>query len=326
MLFGPVVFTCLLNALQKAGRTGLAEKVWRWARMVERMSWTVKVKWQLRPWCLPVLAYTIMIKLYAEEAKKAHFYGKEVDRRTSATIHKPSPFSRHVKVIGWGGNSIHGVGFPETDDTLTRSAMGRYCGMRMYRSMRNSAEAIHEKISELQNKGVPIHINKRELEIPKSDARFFNAILDIVGRHPHAAPRRVRRGPGHYRRQYHRKYLDYVCRGTLEWPPHPDLLEIGRDMMAAGFEIPLLFQKFFVGRPEVGGSLDRVKPRIERDRRVFAAQKIWSPREQVGKIMIPVQNTRTLDLSSKRWRRRRRPVPRQQLVRARRCGMARNIN
>jgi len=95
-------------------------------------------------------------------------------------------------------------------------------------------------------------------------------------------------------------------------------------MMAAGFEIPLLFQKFFVGRSEVGGSLDEVKPRMERDRRVFAAKKAWSPREQVGKIMIPVQNTKTLDLSSKRWRRGTRPIPRQRLVRALRWKM-RNI-
>ena len=321
MLHGPVVFTCILNALQKAGRTGLAEKVWQWARKVEKMSWTVKVEGQIRPWCLPVLAYTIMIKVYAEEAKKAQFNGKEVDRRMSATIQKPAPLSRHVKVIGWGRDFIRGADFPEDGGPLTRSALGRYCGMRIYRLMRNSADAIREKISKLRNYGIPIHISKGELEIPEPDARFFNAILDIVGRRPHEPPRRVIRGPGHYRRQYRKKYLDYVWRGVLEKPPHPDLLEVGRDMMAAGFEIPLLFQKFFVGRSEVGGSLDQVKPRMERDRRVFAAKKAWSPREQVGKIMIPVQNTKTLDLSSKRWRRGIRPIPRQRLVRALRWKM-----
>jgi len=307
MFLGPVVFTCILNALQKAGRTGLAEKVWRWAKIVEKMSWTIRIQGQLRPWCLPVLAYTIMIKLYATEVKKAHFYGKEVDRRTSATIQKPTPSSRHVGVIGWGGDSSRRADFPGTDGPLTRSALGRYCGMRIYRWMRNSAEAMREKMSELRNHGVPIHISKRELEIPEPDARFFNAILDIVGRHPYAPPRRVRCGPGHYRRQYRKSYMEYVWRGTLGRSTHPDLLEVGRDMMAGGFEIPLLFQKFFVGRPEVGGSLEQVKPRMERDRRVFAAKKVWNPREQVGKVTIPVQNNKTLDLSCKRWRKRRRP-------------------
>ena len=303
MLFGPVIFTCILNALQKAGRTNLAEKVWERARIAEKMSWTVKIKGQLRPWCLPVLAYTIMIKLYAAEARKA---GKVTDR-ISTMIQKPSSSSRRVRVIGWSGDSIRGADFPETGGPLTRSAKGRYFGMLMYRSMRISSQAIRMKISELRKQGIPVHISKRELQIPEPDARFFNAILDIVGRHPHR-PRRVRRGPGHYRRQYRKTYLNYVWRGILAMPPNPDLFEVGRDMMAAGFEIPLLFQKFFVGRPEIGGSLDQVKSRIERDRRVFAATKLWSPREQVGKIMIPVQNTRTLDLSSKRWRRRRRLV------------------
>ena len=305
MLLGPAIFTSLLNALQKAGRTGLAEKVWRRAKIAEKMSWTVKVDGKLRPWCLPVAAYTIMIKLYAEEAKKAHFYGKEVDRRMSISIQKPRPLSRHVMVAGWGGD------FSETGGPWTRSAMGRHLGMCMYRSMRNSAEYIHLEISKAQNQDIPIYVSERELEIPEPDIRFFNAILDIVGRHPYAPPRKLRSGPGQYRRQYRKRYLDYVWRGIQKKPPNPGLLEVGRDMMAAGFEIPLLFRKFFVGDPEVGSSLDQVRPRLERDRRVFAAKKVWSPREQVGRVMIPVQNTKTLDLSSGRWSRRRRPAPRQ---------------
>jgi hypothetical protein len=314
IFLGPVVFTSILNALEKKGRTGLAEKVWLWARMVEKMSWTVEVKGKLRPWCLPVLAYTIMIKLYAREAKKGQFYGEEVDRRMP--IQKPLPLSRHVRVIGWG----HGV---KAGNRLTRSALGRYLGMYIYRLMRISAEAIRMRISRLRN---PSILSKKELQIPEPDARFFNAILDIVGRHPDAPPRRVRHGPGHYRRQYRKRYLDYVWRGIQDRPPHPHptLLEVGRDMMAAGFEIPLLFQKLFVGRPEVGGSLDQVEPRLDRDRRVFAAKKLWSPREQVGKVTIPIQNTKTLVLSSKRWSRRQRPGLRRALRHEEKCKIGDN--
>lgn len=298
---GPVVFTCILNALQKAGRTVLAGKVWRWARKVEEMSWTVKVKGQLRPWCLPVISYTIMIKLYSLEVKKA---GTMMDRRT---FQKP----QHIKPIGWGGRSIRGAHFLKTGNPWTRSAMGRFLGMWIYRSMRKSAEVIRAKISELRKKK-GVRLQKKELQIPNPDARFFNAILQIVGRHPHAPPRSLRQGPGHYKRQYRNRYLDYVWRGIIRQPPRPELLQVGKDMIAAGFEIPWLFRKYFVGMPEVGGSLGQVEPpRIERDRRVFAAEKAWCPRELVGKTMIPVQDTRTLDLSSKRWRRRRRPVTRQ---------------
>jgi hypothetical protein len=309
MLFGPVVFTSFLNALQKTGRTGLAEKVWKRARTLEEMSWTAKVNGRLQPWCLPVLAYTIMIKLYAEEAKKGQFYGEKVDRTMPISIQKPRPLSRHVRIDGWGipkgSRTKTGDVETETADLWTRSEMGRYLGMQMYRSMRNSAETIRLKISKLRDQNIPIHVNKRELEIPEPDARFFNAILDIVGREPYAPPRTVKRGPGHYRRQYRKSYLDYVWRGIQARPTSPYLLEVGKDMMDAGFEIPLLFQKFFV--PENVVSSNQLKPRLERDRRVFAAKRAWSPRELVGRIMIPVQDTKTLDLRSKRWRRRRRP-------------------
>ena len=312
MLLGPVVFTSFLNALQKAGHTGLAEKVWRRAKLLERMSWVEEVDGKVRPWCLPVQAYTIMIKVYAEEAKKARYYGKEVDRTMPISIQKPQPLFRHVKIQGWGPPKRDRPE-PVTGGSWTRSTMGRYLGMGIYRSMRDSAEDIRLEISKLrkQNQNI-LYVNKKELQIPEPDGRFFNAILEIVGRHP--PPRKVRQGPGHYRRQYRKRYMDYVWRGVEAKPPDPHLLEVGRDMMAAGFEIPLLFQKFFVGVSESILS-SKLKPRLERDRRVFSAKKPWAPREQVGKVMVPVQDTKTLVLSGKRWLKRQRPGLRPKLDR-----------
>jgi hypothetical protein len=290
MLLGPVVFTSLLNALQKAGRTGLAEMVWKRASRVEKMSWTENVNGRLQPWCLPVLAYTIMIKLYAAEVRKGHFYGKDVDRRMPISIQKPLPLIRHVRTEGWG------IPISRSGGPRTRTEMGRYLGMQIYRSMTDSAETIRLEISKLRRQKVPMHVKKNELEILKPDVRFFNAILDIVGRQSHMPPRKVRRGPGHYRRQYRKRYLDYVWKGIRVKPPDPGLWEVGRDMMAAGFEVPLLFRKLFVGAPGDVGSVDRLIPRLERDQRVFTAKRAWSPMEQAGKIMIPVQNAKTLDL------------------------------
>jgi hypothetical protein len=307
MLLGPVVFTSLLNALQKAGRTGLAEMVWKRASRVEKMSWTEGVNGRLQPWCLPVHAYTIMIKLYAAEVRKGSFYGKEVQMPIS--IQRPLPSIRHLRIEGWG---IPISRFSKTGAPRTRSEMGRYLGMQMYRSMTDSAETIRLEMSKLRDQKIPMHVKRNELQIPDPDIRFFNAILKIVGCQSHLAPRKVKRGPGHYRRQYRRSYLAYVWKG-IRVQHHPDLWEVGRDMMVAGFEIPLLFRKLFVGTPGDVGSVDRSIPRLERDRRVFAAKRAWSPRALVGRIMIPEQNTKTLDLSSKRWRRRRRPGQRRKL-------------
>ena len=316
MLLGPVVFTSILNALQKAGHTGLAEMVWKRARRVEKMSWTKEVNDRLQPWCLPVIAYTIMIKLYAAEARKGHFYGKEVDRSMPISIQRPLPSIRHAQTEGWGIRMNRSTSGPRT-----RSEMGRYLGMKIYRSMADSAENIRSKISKLRDQGIPMHVKENELKIPEPDVRFFNAILDIVGRQPHMPPRKLKHPPGIYKRQYRKTYMDYVWKGIRTKPPDPNLWEVGRDMMAAGFEIPFLYRKFFVGVVE---SVDQSIPRLERDRRVFAAERPWNPKKLVGRIMIREQTTKTLDLSSRRGKLRR-PGRRQILNRKLPYKMARKL-
>jgi hypothetical protein len=136
--------------------------------------------------------------------------------------------------------------------------MGRYLIMQIYRSMRNSAKTIPLEISKLRDQKIPI-------------------LNNILGRHLHIPPRNLRRVPRHYRWQYRKSY--YIRKGIhcKVKAPNPDLLEVGWDMMDAGFKIPLLFRKFFVEAQVHVGSLDpSLKPRLERDRRV------WGPRARVG--------------------------------------------
>jgi hypothetical protein len=286
MLLGPVVFTSLLIALKTAGRTDLAEKVWKRARMAEKSSWTVKVDDQLHPWCLPVLAYTIMIKVYAAEVRKGHFNEEEVDCRMPTSTQKPLPLAPHVQIEGWG---IPESDFPETGGPRARSEMGRYLGMQIYRSMKNAAEAMRLEISKLRDQ--KILVEEKELKIPEPDSPFFNAILDIVGRHPHIPPRKLRRGLRHYTRQGRKSYLDSIRKGIQVRPPDPGLLEVGRDMMAAGFEIPLLFRKFFVGVPGDVGSLNPVETKADRRyEESMDSEKWFMP-------VIPMQN-RNIDIKN----------------------------
>ena len=47
---GPDFFVAVLNALCKAGKTGLTERVWLLAKQAERISW---VAGDIPPWFLP---------------------------------------------------------------------------------------------------------------------------------------------------------------------------------------------------------------------------------------------------------------------------------
>jgi len=152
--------------------------------------------------------------------------------------------------------------------------MGRYLGMKIYHSRRNSVKTFYLEISKLRDQNIPRLMRKNELTIPKPDAQFFNAILDIVCRHPHIPPRKLRRVPRHYSWRYRKSYLNYIRKWVQVKPPSPDLLEVGRDMMAAGFAIPLLFQKFFV---EARGLPILVRP------------SSWGV---TGVMIPPVQNTK----------------------------------
>ncbi|GAA5861851.1 hypothetical protein JCM8547_008574 [Rhodosporidiobolus lusitaniae] len=92
----PYLYTALLNALAKAGRVGLAERVFRnarWAAELSREPLEVESSLESsrtgvnkkpkirsrRGWVLPQHAYTIMLQLYANEVKR----GRQLERRDS---------------------------------------------------------------------------------------------------------------------------------------------------------------------------------------------------------------------------------------------------
>ena len=289
-LFHPLVYTALLHALQKTGRTDLAEKVWKRARLAEKMSWFLEIDCQVQPWCLSAGAYLNMIKLYAKEVKKARTYRKVVHRNSLLT-RMPVPISRHVlsRRMRIRGRRIPKGGFSEAGGSWTRRVMrGRYLSMRIYRSMKTTAEATSRKISKLRDEDRFIYANEKEIWIPKPNAKIFNAILDVVGHDPGASPRKVRRGPGGLYRRHRKKDEDCVGRRTRMI--NPSLLEVEEDMKAAGFEIPLKFQKFFVGVPKVVRSSGQFKPRVKKARGVFAiAKRKRDISEQVEKIIFPIK-------------------------------------
>ncbi|KDR74508.1 hypothetical protein GALMADRAFT_250501 [Galerina marginata CBS 339.88] len=263
---GPVVLTSILNALQKTGRTGLAEKVWLWAKEAEALSWKPDNDGVVKPWCLPVIAYTVMIKVYASEAKK----GRSSLQQAASTSGKPSD-QKSVVVAGWGrlkdGRKMR---HDRAKFRKTRSQLGREMGLQMYRSLWPAADTVAKNISELQSQGRDVRVARRQLEIPRPDPRFFKAVLDIVGRQPCMTPRRMKRSKAHYSRLVRNTKSKYIWRGVLpRVVPDPALLEVAKDMAAEGVPVPLLYQRLLVGRWEKAGEAPSHRVAL-RDRRPFA--------------------------------------------------------
>ncbi|KAF8631997.1 hypothetical protein AX17_004942 [Amanita inopinata Kibby_2008] len=65
---GPHIFAAILNALEKAGKTRLAERLWFVAVAAERASHDPKSR--RNSWVLPIHAYTIMMTGYAKEMRR----------------------------------------------------------------------------------------------------------------------------------------------------------------------------------------------------------------------------------------------------------------
>ena len=68
VILGPQFFTAILTALYKAGKCGVAERVWLVALAAEAASHNPK--YGFLPWSLPVRAYTIMLRCYSAQIRR----------------------------------------------------------------------------------------------------------------------------------------------------------------------------------------------------------------------------------------------------------------
>ncbi|EIW82170.1 hypothetical protein CONPUDRAFT_81713 [Coniophora puteana RWD-64-598 SS2] len=232
---GPHFFTAVLNALTKAGKTGLAERVWLLAKQAERASWLWAPEGQpVKAWCLPVHAYTIMLQCYGAEARKAN---RGVRRSWDLSGDDAAWTPKHkVHVRGWA----HYV--------LSRKVQGssrRQTGLRMsaclYRAMFRGARNIMHSLGETLK--LPAAV-----ELPQPDARFFNAALDIFDRNLSTCRKMKNRSFSGWKAKLRRAKLRFVRRGQLVRGHNPFLVRICHDMVSAGYKLPVGLKVFMIGR------------------------------------------------------------------------------
>ncbi|KDQ14210.1 hypothetical protein BOTBODRAFT_145813 [Botryobasidium botryosum FD-172 SS1] len=276
---GPMLYASLLNALQKAGHVGYAERVFRLAKRAERASWSLDLNetaengTPVQPWCLPIEAYTSMMLCYAGEAKKGLTVVKPGDRKgfVGATLSSTRPQETTGKhhVYGWAayrwdrGNLVPAR---RREHWRTRWETARSQGLGLYLAAHEGAQSVHQSLMELYHmighaaKADP-HLSRyrqvdlfarhpelvRHLRPPVPDARFWNAVLDIYGRWDGMSARgKWRRAQSYWvaRAKARRRKGSVVSVVTKE---RAVLRDIAKDMESVGIQLPLGFQQVLDG-------------------------------------------------------------------------------
>jgi len=259
---GPFVFTNILNAIYKADRVELAEKVWRLARFAEKQSWNTH-KFEARPWCLPVEAYTIMLSICAKDAKRALKNGN-TRVRASTGIWGKALLNRLCLRYFHNPNDSHG-----RSSIVANHGSARYMALLVYRRLLQVPTRLEHKMAVLEaNPSVTIRVGKGQLEVPRPDERFFNAMLDVVGQCPPIrSPNGRRRAPRRFLRMEARSRFRMLFQDVLPTTKRDGaLVEVAKNMVQCGVPIPAKYRHTLLGQVESGKWTQRagvVRVRVE---------------------------------------------------------------
>ncbi|KAI0092499.1 hypothetical protein BDY19DRAFT_990216 [Irpex rosettiformis] len=236
---GPYFFTALLNALAKAGRTGLTERVWCLAQQAERASWDSQSSSGIEPWLLPTHAYTIMIQCYAAESTKLYRrpdVASTTEQQERRVAMPPKPWVR-----GWA-RFIHLKRYVE-QTPIPRHSTGRRMAMLIFNSMLSGGNQVISSLFENRSIGAT-QAAKIRAQVPVPDARFFNAVLRLFRIYPQP---KARRGSNAYKRLLSWSMLQFATKRTMSRKWSPLLQDLGNAMLAANYPIPLAYRHIFVG-------------------------------------------------------------------------------
>ncbi|KAG9317083.1 hypothetical protein JVU11DRAFT_1270 [Chiua virens] len=293
---GPHFFTSVLNALCKAGKTGLAERVWLLAKQAERISWLKAGSDGFEVgegWCLPVHAYTIMMQLVCgrKRARASVFVLALQDASVEIGSHKWQPrVNKKTKVKGWAGYVL------AKDKIASRHRSRRTLGLRMgavlYRSMFRAARDIYDTLTRIVPDAQPRVYNL------EPDARFFNAALEMFTRQPGMIRRAVQTRPAHWRQKERKAMMRYSRRGVVPRNCNPFLQRIVHGMLDAGFEIPMAYRRLFLGTWVYGSMNQSGTPPVNRQPLAFSM-----PRKRFFPHALPTHKERGLPIQRSEWKK-----------------------
>lgn len=281
---GPDFFVAVLNALCKAGKTGLAERVWLLAKQAERVSWLAG---DIPPWFLPVHAYTIMMQCYTDEAHKGLTMGQAGHGRMHKDQYQEWVPLCKENIRGWAKFIVSS----QSSRDIPRRYAARVMGKQLFGSMINGGRGVFQSLIQLKNQG---HSN---ISVPQPDARFFNATIALFTCSPFMKARVRRSG---FKRKWRMIHLRYARTGALSRRWHPIIQTIAEQMVEHGYSVPPGLRALLIGRSTVGVMSGNDRQRL--DMRPFAfPQRVH---DTFRPYRVSTVNERGLPIRGRRRKRR----------------------
>lgn len=252
---GPQFFNAVLNALCKAGKTGLAERVWILAKQAEALSWDPSLSSNtMKPWCLPISAYTIMMQCYSAEGRKGFRLGHlssldaEWKPKSKGGVVGWAWFVLTVKEMASEKQAVHNPN-PDALRSVERRLAARELGIQLMRSMRRGGRDVFDQLMAV-TRNHAVRINSKVVRPPVPDARFFNAALELFESVPHDQARDTSLSPAKWRRLHRRSQERFMKLGGVGGDSlgDPRMEEVVFAMHDAGVQVPLRFRRYLIGK------------------------------------------------------------------------------
>ncbi|KAJ7265897.1 hypothetical protein B0H12DRAFT_1100035 [Mycena haematopus] len=228
---GPVFLSTVLNALYKSNQPIFADRVWTLAKKAERHSWARKLLPNVKPWILGPHAYTVMMNCYGDLARRQYW----------RMVLRPQRLNYRTAIASVWGTLRYEC------QKLPRPLPAGQVMELMHNIMNHAALVVFRRFMNLRHDYLEIPELRRwltEEDIPKPDARFFNAALHAF--RPRTPPMRK----SWYKRQLRdaKFSLEYnrILPNNDGW--NGSLHEVAKNMIHAGFALPPGLQPLFIGR------------------------------------------------------------------------------
>ncbi|EPQ25692.1 uncharacterized protein PFL1_06764 [Pseudozyma flocculosa PF-1] len=187
-IYEPHVLTAVLNLVAKAGKTGLALRIWRMIRHFSRQSQVTRRQVSEKPWMVPTEAATILFQTLAAEGRKSmkvfvpRGRARSFQRRRPPRYFGASPGSRQIYAVGWAlDSSIPQAG--RGAGSMLRCQAARLVAMHEYWRLLerwNLAAPLAKATAAQKCPGPVVLPSDGSVRVP--DSRFYDALLDLFGR------------------------------------------------------------------------------------------------------------------------------------------------